>query len=432
MRDYARIWCQFWVRGTGRKLRGNHAAQALAMYLMSTGHGNMAGLYYLPLPTMLHELGMAEPTARDSLDLFADLDLAHHDAEAELAYLPTAPRYQLGLEDTKLPLKTGDKKIAGVVREVIKHQGHRFFDDFVARWGTPLNLPTEVISAARTPFHGLNSAPLTPLEGVPRVISDTPPPLGSKAHAQAIAPAKERANASDARAGSLSPDPAESVFATFARSVCVADDDDAAGLMSELESVYSRFDLIAEAAACHAEWGQTGVPIDQRRFRTWLGQRNAAAVDAHGAIVLEPEVRARLDALAAAAGPRWFAWSPDSAVDDAARAGLIRAINGGVSVDDFRLIGEFMAAGGASYLTSAAGPRWLVGKVSELRDKARAWAATGRPAVAGPGVKGTSEPNYQERLDRLLASEREEAEERRKRAATAARGPSQPKRIGED
>ena len=59
MRDYGKVSPQFWIGQTGKKLRSEGAeAQIVAMYLMTSPHANMLGLYYCPAMFIAHETGL--------------------------------------------------------------------------------------------------------------------------------------------------------------------------------------------------------------------------------------------------------------------------------------------------------------------------------------------------------------------------------------
>ena len=50
MRNYATISPQFWLGDTGRKLRkSGPESMVVALYMMTSPHSNMLGLYYLPV-----------------------------------------------------------------------------------------------------------------------------------------------------------------------------------------------------------------------------------------------------------------------------------------------------------------------------------------------------------------------------------------------
>jgi len=89
-------------------------------------------------------------------------------------------------------------------------------------------------------------------------------------------------------------------------------------------------------------------------------------------------VGAALEAVAAAAGPARFAFD-GKLLGAGHAANLTRLIRKGVSLDDFQLLGEWLAAG-QHWSRAAVGPSWLAsGTFGEDLAKARTWAASGRP-----------------------------------------------------
>ena len=50
MRDYSKVSAQFWVGKTGRALSGDMQTQVVAMYLMTSPHANMIGVFIRHLP----------------------------------------------------------------------------------------------------------------------------------------------------------------------------------------------------------------------------------------------------------------------------------------------------------------------------------------------------------------------------------------------
>jgi hypothetical protein len=58
MRDYAIAHSRFWTGDTGKLLRRlGRDYQVVGFYLFTCHNANMIGLYYLPLPTLCHEVG---------------------------------------------------------------------------------------------------------------------------------------------------------------------------------------------------------------------------------------------------------------------------------------------------------------------------------------------------------------------------------------
>lgn len=68
MRNYATISPQFWLGDTGRKLRkSGPECMVVALYMMTSPHSNMLGLYYLPVLYIAHETGLAPEGASKGL-----------------------------------------------------------------------------------------------------------------------------------------------------------------------------------------------------------------------------------------------------------------------------------------------------------------------------------------------------------------------------
>src|SRR5882672_3038114 len=60
MRSFAQIVPTFWMRGSGKKLRGKPWAQLVALYLMSNSESSMIGLYYISRRKIVEEVGMPD------------------------------------------------------------------------------------------------------------------------------------------------------------------------------------------------------------------------------------------------------------------------------------------------------------------------------------------------------------------------------------
>ncbi|MGA0525084.1 replication protein, partial [Escherichia coli] len=59
MRDYSKVSPKFWMGRTGKELRKRGMeAQIVAMYLLTSPHANMLGLYYVPKMYIGHETGL--------------------------------------------------------------------------------------------------------------------------------------------------------------------------------------------------------------------------------------------------------------------------------------------------------------------------------------------------------------------------------------
>lgn len=137
MREYGRFSPQFWIGTTGRRLRGDMAAQLVAAYLLTSPHANMVGVYYLPVETIAHETGIPLEGASKALRRVCEEGFAAYDATAELVFVPGMARRQIA--DS---MKVGDKRIDGVVNELMPFASHRFVAAFAERYRETFHLET--------------------------------------------------------------------------------------------------------------------------------------------------------------------------------------------------------------------------------------------------------------------------------------------------
>jgi len=147
MRDYGKVSPQFWVGKTGKALRGNLEAQVVALYLMTSPHANMIGVYYCPIEYIAKETGVPLEVASKALQCLIDADFCTFDAESEYVFVHKFAEHQLGAE-----LKASDKRVQGVVNELAKVPKGQCWQSFRARYSVPYNLPLPAETAS--PFGG--------------------------------------------------------------------------------------------------------------------------------------------------------------------------------------------------------------------------------------------------------------------------------------
>jgi hypothetical protein len=113
MRDYATVSPQFWLGKTGRELRKEGSeAQVVALYLMTSPHANMLGLYYLPVLYLAHETGLGLEGASKGLERSIKAGFCSYDERSEMVWVHEMAGYQVGRS-----LKPGDNRCAGVRNE---------------------------------------------------------------------------------------------------------------------------------------------------------------------------------------------------------------------------------------------------------------------------------------------------------------------------
>lgn len=162
MRDYGKTTPQFWTGKTGRKMRGNGPLQAVAHYLFTCGSATMTGLYYVPVPTIVHETGHSLATVTAALRWLARDGFSHYDFDLALVFVKGMVVHQVG--ET---LDERDKRRKGVIREVSRFKDHRFARMFWNMYADAYHLP---------PLDGGKATPARNRAAPPKKKRRTPPP----------------------------------------------------------------------------------------------------------------------------------------------------------------------------------------------------------------------------------------------------------------
>lgn len=113
MRDYSKVGPQFWIGKTGKALRKHgFEAQMVGLYLLTSPHANMLGLYYVPHTFIAHETGLGMEGAMKGLQGCMDAGFCHYDEDSEVVWVVEMARFQVGDE-----LHGKDLRIKGVQNE---------------------------------------------------------------------------------------------------------------------------------------------------------------------------------------------------------------------------------------------------------------------------------------------------------------------------
>jgi len=202
MRDHGSIAPAFWTGSTGRKMRKHKDARILAAYFITCPMASALGIYYLPIPSILHETGLTEEEFRAAAKWLADEGVAFYDEEREWVWAPKMARHQIGEQ-----LKDGDKRRPWIQREIERFRGHEFYSKFLAIYGAAYRL-----EAPSKTLPGPQSVAQTTASPESRPISEAPsktlfagveaPPKGDRVDLD-LRQDQERESASPARA----PDP---------------------------------------------------------------------------------------------------------------------------------------------------------------------------------------------------------------------------------
>jgi hypothetical protein len=99
MRDYAKVSPKFWTGETGQALtRRGSEALVVALYLMTSPHSNMLGLYYQPILYLAEETGLSPEGASKGLDACVEEGFCLYDRATKMVWVIEMASYQIGSE----------------------------------------------------------------------------------------------------------------------------------------------------------------------------------------------------------------------------------------------------------------------------------------------------------------------------------------------
>lgn len=132
MRDYSKVGPQFWIGKTGKALRKQGLeAQMVALYLLTSPHANMLGLYYVPQTFIAHETGMGMEGAMKGLQGCIEAGFCHYDEDSEMVWVIEMARFQIADQ-----LKDKDLRIKGVQSEYDSLPDNPYLATFFAMYAT--------------------------------------------------------------------------------------------------------------------------------------------------------------------------------------------------------------------------------------------------------------------------------------------------------
>ena len=150
MRDYSVVTPAFWIGTTGKQLRGNIEAQLLAVYLMTSPHSTMTGVFHCPILYMAHETGLSFEGASKALASLCEAGFCEYEAASETVFVYRMASFQIGPS-----LKPGDNRIKGIEKDVEKmaspSQKAKFLKLYSEAFSlSPLEAPTKPRTGTRT------------------------------------------------------------------------------------------------------------------------------------------------------------------------------------------------------------------------------------------------------------------------------------------
>ncbi len=154
MRDYGIVSPRFWIGETGKALRGDMPAQVLAMYLMTSPHSTMTGVFHCPVLYMAHETGMEMEGASKALQRLIEGGFCEYEEASETVFVVRMAAYQIGES-----LSAGDNRVKGLRKEVSKMPEGRIKSRFLEVYGEAYHLAEETnkASPSKAPSEPLRS-----------------------------------------------------------------------------------------------------------------------------------------------------------------------------------------------------------------------------------------------------------------------------------
>lgn len=136
MRDYSKVSPNFWIGPTGKAIRKRGAvAQVVAMYLMTSPHANMLGIYHLPIAYIVADTGIPLEGALDGLQWLSEAGFCGYDDTSEVVFVYEMARFQIGVQ-----LKPNDNQVEGVRREYRNLPENRFLLEFFEKYSVAFHL----------------------------------------------------------------------------------------------------------------------------------------------------------------------------------------------------------------------------------------------------------------------------------------------------
>lgn len=113
MRDYSKISGSFWTGRTGKHIRRDMEAQIVAMYLLTSPHANMIGVFNLPIGYIQIDTGLSFEGATKGLARLSEEGFCTYDDDSEMVFVHEMAKYQIGES-----LKPTDNRVKDIQKQV--------------------------------------------------------------------------------------------------------------------------------------------------------------------------------------------------------------------------------------------------------------------------------------------------------------------------
>jgi hypothetical protein len=135
MRDYGKVSPRFWTGKTGKSLRGDCETQLVALYLMTSPHANMIGVFHCPVMYMAHETGLTIEGASKGLRRLQEAGFCTFDEDEEMVWVHEMAAHQIGER-----LSPRDKQVIGIRRQFVQIPEGQIRRGFRARYAADYHL----------------------------------------------------------------------------------------------------------------------------------------------------------------------------------------------------------------------------------------------------------------------------------------------------
>lgn len=157
MREYGKVSPQFWIGETGKRLKKAGAeAQVVGLYLMTSPHANMLGLYYVPSIYIAHETGLGIEGASKGLQSCIEAGFCEYDEASEMVWVFEMAKYQIAAS-----LDPKDKRSAGVQNEYNSLPSNPYLARFFVKYCEAFNMTKK--RGTEAPGKSPSEAPSKPL-----------------------------------------------------------------------------------------------------------------------------------------------------------------------------------------------------------------------------------------------------------------------------
>ena len=128
MREFAKVPPKFWFHSNERKKLG-WQAQLVAIYLLTSPHANMIGVYYLPVNFIAHEIGITMEEAWKGLRGLIEAQFCSYDDHSEFVWV-----HEMGFTQICKQLKLADNRVKAIQEMYLELPDLPFLKDFYDKY----------------------------------------------------------------------------------------------------------------------------------------------------------------------------------------------------------------------------------------------------------------------------------------------------------